>query len=326
MKTKKNLKSTKFLWFIAGLLFITLLSQCKKDQLEVSPINSSSSYLSLNDFFLKQGVKSQFFTIDQSNANDTYITGKNGTKIVIPQNAFVDTFGPIVSDKIQIELKEILSKSDMILSDQSSSCFGQILESAGEVFIEARVNGKKIQLAEEKMMEISIPFKTALYTPYPDMMLYLGDNSNGSFTWFPDADTLFRDHVKADGKSNTYNIFLGSNEYSWINCARFYMDRNDRTPLTIKPTFPLSSDTIDSRLFLVFNDIHSVMNAYMNADHNFFTYKIPIGMNVTLVGIGIGKKKIYFGKKVITIKRNHLDNLEFVEASPEAIKKELDGL
>jgi hypothetical protein len=85
-------------------MLIFLLSQCKKDRLTVDTTSPSES---VYDLLSKHAVKSQYFTIDQSNAVN--ITGKQGIEIYIPKNAFVDANNQIVTDIIIVELKEILS-------------------------------------------------------------------------------------------------------------------------------------------------------------------------------------------------------------------------
>jgi len=76
---------------------------------------------------------SQTFTVSAS--KDIVIQGKKGTKITIWKNTLVDRRGVIIRDVVVIELKEILSKSDMILNGVQTVSDGKLLETDGMIYL-----------------------------------------------------------------------------------------------------------------------------------------------------------------------------------------------
>jgi hypothetical protein len=110
-----------------------VLFACKKKEKE--KVQPETGPKNISEFFKQNEVRSQYFTVNSSSGGT--VTGNKGTKISIPANAFKKSDGSAVAGNINIELKEVFKKSEMILSDKSTVSYGQILVSGGEFYIAA---------------------------------------------------------------------------------------------------------------------------------------------------------------------------------------------
>jgi hypothetical protein len=125
----------------------------------------------------------QIYDIDPM--SDTLLVCKYGTAIYIQANTFLPTKD---KQKITIAINEVYKKSDMILSNFSTSSNGSILESGGMVNITAFDGNKEYLLPLQH--DLTFFFPTA--NMRGDMDLFYGENDvNGNIDW-----TLARRGIK----------------------------------------------------------------------------------------------------------------------------------
>jgi hypothetical protein len=92
----------------------------------------------------------------------TTLICEKGTKLIIPARAFVLEEDPAVPAKVRVELRviEVYNSVEMFryhLNTQREG--GQLLESAGMVYLQAYAEGKKLQLKEGKEILLGFPKK-----------------------------------------------------------------------------------------------------------------------------------------------------------------------
>ena len=105
---------------------------------------------------------------------------KNGSLILIPKNAFVDAEGNPIKENVTVERVEALSSDKMLGYDLSTMSNGKALQSDGMIYIQPKLNGKNLQLAEGKTMHIEIP--TDKYNS--EMMAWRGvSDGKGNLNW-----------------------------------------------------------------------------------------------------------------------------------------------
>ena len=102
------------------LVILYMLLSCESDNKKLVSLKNSTK-----DLFKNTIVKSQKFEIDTE--KDTLVIGEKGTKIIIPKNAFLDSKGKVINQKIKLELSEALSLSDMIMSNLTTTSKGKLL-------------------------------------------------------------------------------------------------------------------------------------------------------------------------------------------------------
>ena len=190
----------------------------------------------------------QLFDIDPK--SDTLLIGKSGTAIYI----LAETFEPIIDEnKITISLNEIYKKSDMILTNFSTSTNGQILESGGMVHIIA-IDGTK-EYSKPLKHDISFFFPTLEMRG--DMDLYFGEaDINSNVNWVLSKQKIsdyegFKDPNASNENDYTGNYFdnLGLKKHrkiinpeSNIICINYGMTpilANNPSPFCTEASCPL---------------------------------------------------------------------------------------
>lgn len=105
--------------------------------------------------------------------NDTVIYGNKGTEMHIKAK----TFYPKKIKEIKIDVKEVLTRGDMLVNDLPTvDNYGNCLRSGGMVFITATLNGEPIQPQNDSAILIKIPADSI----DPDMKIYeINDDTSG---------------------------------------------------------------------------------------------------------------------------------------------------
>lgn len=120
----------------------------------------------------------QIYTINTS--KDTVIVGKDGMVVAIPANSFVDENGNVVSGKIDFELKEALDTKTILEGGLSTMSNGELLETGGMFYINARQNGKSLKIAEGKNIYADVPSDPSK----TGMLLFDGERmKDGNINW-----------------------------------------------------------------------------------------------------------------------------------------------
>jgi hypothetical protein len=117
------------------------------------------------------------------NNKDVSFEGSKGTKIFIPAASFVDANGQPVNGKVDIELLEIASVGDFLKANLQTICNGQVLQSEGMFFMDAKAGGQSLQLASGKQLQIKQPImgKKAMTA---DLRIFSGNrDSTGNINW-----------------------------------------------------------------------------------------------------------------------------------------------
>ncbi|MBC3845641.1 hypothetical protein H8K90_04580 [Winogradskyella echinorum] len=107
------------------------------------------------------------------------MTLKEGTKISIPKDAFIDVkTGKSVSGEIDLKIKEYYKLSDILLANLSTKSDDRLLETGGMLYIEANKNGSKLKLKPEK--ELRIVFNNR---GKENMQLFEGEKIDDNINW-----------------------------------------------------------------------------------------------------------------------------------------------
>lgn len=117
----------------------------------------------LLQFFTEIEKPAQEFVVD--NTKDINLACKEGTRVFIPANSFVNSSNVAVSRDILIAVKEFYSYGDIVSNKLNTTSNGLQLISGGMLYIEASQDGKELKLAATKKMTIKIPV-----TEYDDQM------------------------------------------------------------------------------------------------------------------------------------------------------------
>ena len=129
-------------------------------------------------------IGSQIFTINSE--TDTVLFGEKGTLITIKKNSFHDGEGNIVQGEVNVELKEIISQTDLIFSGLTTTSDGSLLETNGMIYLNVRQNNQQLSLDKKCKIGVIVPAKEI----NPEMKLFYGTKDNGIINWHNPAPLI----------------------------------------------------------------------------------------------------------------------------------------
>jgi hypothetical protein len=304
-------------FILAGII------SCKKDKKEPAADSQSTpapaptntdNYSSLNDFYSKNGVKKQIFTINAASGG-SFVTPQ-GTTIQVPAGCFAG------NSNVTIEFKDIYTKSDMLLSNMGTRMLsGAPLLSGGEFFIKAISNGTVVQITNSLSISIKQPKNPNDTTSMQAFTAAKDTSSNYGWWNDPNASVL----------NNTSNYVFSLYQFNppldsgtWSNSdSPLYFNSYPQTNLTIHPT--QTGYLMD--VFLVLKNVRTMVHIYKDYSTGNFPYGYaPLGHEATVVAIGVKDGKLYSSFTPITIGSNQTVNFTLSETTTDSFKAALKSL
>lgn len=184
-QASKKYKLGKSLWkwglgtvlVIAAAASLTLLN----------PFNTNSSENTLPEFNEKgeavwsdadRYLPEQRFQLDLQ--GDTVIETNGGLVIAVPKDAFLDADGNVVTEPVDLEVKEALDAASILQAGLSTKSNGELLETGGMFYINARLNGKSLQINPDAALQAEVPTDERK----AGMQLYAGERmADGGINW-----------------------------------------------------------------------------------------------------------------------------------------------
>lgn len=338
MKTLKKLTCIA----LSGSVFFLLLNSCSKERLDYfkekkiildnypSPTNDNTSSNILEQYTTEDNyVISQHFVFEAG--KQAQITAQAGTVIVIEPNSFVNDNGTNYDGNIDLELKEVYNKKDMILSDRPSTAGDSILESGGEIYIDAKdANGNSLQLAKDKTIRVEVPCEN----PANDMKLFRGEElAKNEFDWIESNDAT----STIEPTDSMYLIYV--NFLGWVNVDR-YTGNCSGGGCGGLVCGPYKTNVIlyyqglnpgDSTIvYLIFPDHLSAVKAELHTGitSQFFKAKgIPIGTEIIIFALTYSANYAYYMEEyVTTITENYSDTLKLKPVSETQVLNFLNSI
>jgi len=102
--------------------------------------------------FEKTTPPSQHYEIN--NKKEVVIKSKLGTVVSIPSNCFVNGNGKTIEGKIDVELKEVFSTSDLLLANLYTNNDDGMWITEGAFYLDATANGKKLKINPSKWIYV----------------------------------------------------------------------------------------------------------------------------------------------------------------------------
>jgi cytochrome c551/c552 len=120
----------------------------------------------------------QQFTI--AAASDTVIQTEQGILFSIPAHCFLNTDGKLAEGPVLVEIKEALDALSIIKAGLSTESNGQLLQTGGMFYINAKTDGRSLAIDPNNAVYASIPCKEK----QPDMQLFDGQRlPDGGINW-----------------------------------------------------------------------------------------------------------------------------------------------
>ncbi|MGK7389383.1 MAG: hypothetical protein ACNS60_03505 [Candidatus Cyclobacteriaceae bacterium M2_1C_046] len=345
---------------IYKILFFLFIAACNTNEIEsVKQDNLRNELLKSSE---KNNPTQQFVISPQP---DTVITGAQGTKIYIKANSFRFKDGQEVQQPINLSLKEIYSKSEMVLNNLTTTSDGQLLESSGMINLGAKSEGKELELKDNET--IRLRFKNVTDAPY--MRTFIGEVDSAKINWKIDQnkeDTL----VFQITEEMIYKLSYGDDAitsttitYGVVGLDTIELNRvssygledsvdtltSTSTPLPyyniyttklnwINCDYFLNPDsTVDLHIknykeaftqdYLIFEDINSIMPVRIRTDSLKTFINIPYNNEVTILSFGVKDGNYYLASKKKKInKHDEVVNLQYEKVTFKKLNREINKL
>lgn len=267
---------TKLLKQVALMSLLSLaIMGCKKNDNE--PISKNDA--TLDAYNLKHKPPVQKFTKDASAAFT--IEGKGGVIISFPAGSLLDENNEAASGSVNLTLIEIFNKKDVLMGGIDTESYGQLLETGGQIFVEAEQGGEKLSMNPDKAINVLFPRDPNQTTD--NMILFVArpadqDDANSDFTWSAFNKNLPTTH-------DHYEFRLP--ELSWINIDRFINDGKPKTDITVDLDGSEVTGSVHVEFWVVFKNIKSAfkLSGGTNVGGNYANL-LPIGEEITLAVLG----------------------------------------
>lgn len=311
---------------IATAVCLATITACKKDDASTTKTTSN-----LKNVFAQTRVASQQFTID--GASYQTITGAKGTKIYFFSGSLKHRNGSPVTGNVDIELKEIYSLGDMILSNATTTTTnGRRLESGGELFLKATQGGEELLVNNTNPPIIQFPVNS----PVSGMQLFNGRFApndsvaqDSTLLWdsIPNGGgQVVQDTVGAGGGFTQYYYQFGLDSFGWSNCDRFWSNTGAGTAVQIK--LPNDFDNTNTSVFMIFTAEHTAApsDTYDATNHICGFHSdgnTPIGISVSIVAISEKNGQYYSSIVSTTTVANMLVTLTMTPTTLADIKTQV---
>lgn len=110
---------------------------------------------------------------------DTTLICKEGTKLMIKANSFINSNNIEVHGNLELNVTEFYNLSDILLANLTTTSNGNLLETGGMLHIEVKQNEAILKLKESARIEIVFPSKVKK----ENMQLFSGEWKEGVINW-----------------------------------------------------------------------------------------------------------------------------------------------
>lgn len=310
---------------LAGALIIATIAVvwgCKKDA-NAPPAtstqnNTTDNYSSMSDFFAVNGVSLQTYTVDASSGGS--FTTSQGTAVTIPANSFYTQQWQSVTGQVSISFKDIYKKSDMLLSNMPTNTHpGVPLKSGGEFYIKATQGGQSLNFAG------TITVKQPLGSFPIDSNMRSFFKPGDSLGWIVSDTFGYVEPALADYVFSLYKFTSPIDSGTWCNSDNsYYFSAYPQTLLTLQESDDPA--TYDTYVFLVFKNIDAMVHVYNGNGYAFPYYYAPVGLQCTVVAVGIKDGKVYSSFTPITISANQTVTFSMNPTTTADFKSQLAAL
>ncbi len=281
----QKIQVVKKVWLPA--LFSILIFSCKKNK-EEEPTSTPGN--EINEVFAQNGAPVQTFTIANSSNVTKYTT--DGNYFVLSANSFVDTNGNQVTGNIDVEVKETMSKKEIILSALTTQAADNFLISGGMMYFGATQNGSTLKLASGKSINTFIKTTFGKLEPmkkYEDALLPKNP-FEGTANWTASVDSSALPMVQDTTGTNSF-YFWSVGTLGWINCDYFYSNPNPKTSVII--TLDQAYNNSNASVFFSVNGKNVIGRADYTGGSVFTLTNIPVNTGITFIAIAKVSNKYY---------------------------------
>ncbi|TCC92198.1 hypothetical protein EZ428_10745 [Pedobacter frigiditerrae] len=308
-------------------IIILFSAACKKDKNNGNTANSAKEFAAL------LGPQIQSVKINGSTSNT--FTLKGGTKIIIPAGA-IKLGGVAVTGELTIDAMEVLKRSDVLFSGTNTNHIsGAPLASDGFIYLNASVNGVKVDQALSAAIKISIPTNRTGTTQIWEGVEKVG--ADNQMAWQAPVQNPAGGGVQikreADAAAGSFTFDMGN--LGWINCDVFYSYANPKTTTRVtlvnNPGTMASFRAFSGETFVFFCAKGSNVAAQLYTPDGANKVKsyddvMPIGVQGKYLSFSIKDGKYYYAELETTIVASQNITLTLVETTEAQVQTAINSL
>ncbi|MGZ3883393.1 MAG: hypothetical protein ACXVPD_04205 [Bacteroidia bacterium] len=274
------------------ILFVAVLAaECKKKSdpapdTTTPPTQTGSS--NINDVFTNNGSQPQTLQVSGTSAQTVTV---NGVKVEIPANAFVTLSNGAVTGTVNLTIKTILTKSEIILSGAgANSSSSRLVQTKGCVKVTASQNNQSLRMSSSSVgsMFVNVPSATSTITPLRKYYTAKVTASDSTMLWKIGTDTT-NIPVVFDGVNYQNRAALDS--LKWLNVGSQWDTTGAKT--TVKVSVGSQFNKSNTAVYISLNGSLTVGALYEGSPNLFHIANMPVGKGVNIVGIAIINGQYY---------------------------------
>lgn len=273
------MKRNFFQWLI--LAAAVILTSCAKEDTFTGAGQTPSPWTSgvLSAYLKSNAPTAQNFTVNAADSISQVKTA-SGNVYIFPDSAFQNADGTAAQGTINIEITEMLKKSDMFFAGISTMGDGQLISSDDMAFIKASSNGKELKLNKNK--KYTIRFQTL--TDSAVIYAFQGAaNTRGIVNWSQKTYNGAMATQNLDSlKDSIRQYFLLSDSLHWVNCDHFV---SSIPAVTVTISLGDKTTYDEAAIAVVFKKGRSVvlLDPVIKKFNQFSVADLPSGREATIV-------------------------------------------
>lgn len=306
---------------VAAFVLLLAIAGCKKDDKTTTDV-SAEFKSGLQQLNAKYNPAPQVVTVSANNGGQ--IIGGN-TRVVFYPGAFITANGTAVTGNVQVEFREIYKKGHMVLSNKLPVSPQGLLDSRGEVYINATQNGQQLRLRQGYA---AIQFEGRNYND-PMNLFMATDSSSGDLSWNQVTVTPDNPGFTCSYDSMNPPVYIDTATVSdicdtlytfpldglgWINCD-YFMNQQYGALTTVTANVPAGYTADNTVTYVVFTTVNSAAKFWYDANTTAFTlgggYQVPIGLQATIVSLSYQQDGWYSAIQPVTFTANHTLTLTY---------------
>jgi hypothetical protein len=311
--TKNFMKPTSALLPLAAILS---LCACQKNY-DPGSADNSPAYSSLQSAMASVAVTSKTVIFDASKGGT--FTGNSGSRYIFQPNSFINSSGNTITGNVQVEVKEYVNKTDMLLSGVLPVTPTEPLLSGGEVSVNATQNGQALNMKAGATFQVNMP-KNTKNVPV-GMKVFSGtqDPNSGGIIWTENADST----------GGTINCFGDTTSIISPNIRFVNADAFMTSPNWQKFTVTITADGVNVTdslgVYALYDTYNGVWPMLPDAKHVCSENHVP-DIPVHFAAIGVINGKLYGGILGATPKTGNNYTVKMEKTTPAAFKAQLQAL
>lgn len=283
-------------------------------------------------------VPTQRFTIYPFERN--VLRGKRGTVVTLEADALTFMNGIPITGKVEVEIKEITNKRDIILDNLTTASESGLLDTIFAVYINATCDDEYVDIQTNYPIKIELP--AHVKENWEERQIYRGTHPDQKGRpWVKDKYSKFVYGSEAKEKPNSgFGFFskekktivsaahppseISTSRMGWIKCARIFPPAMTDG---VKGTLKITEDTSADIFMMVVLENYGTCLPARREKNQFIITGIPLNEEINIVGIGTKDDTFYFaGRTTQMTEQKQEEELSFKSSSVPAIRKRLRAL